>query len=310
MLQGATIRLALPHERSQICGLHCANHLAASVRSEEELRSQIDDLPTDFPALFSDEIFLRSRCWVAVSSSAEIVGSLSYIGNSDDGNSIVELSSFSVKASCRGQGIGTALLSISLPVEYERGVRSVKLLTLGVVMESAIRLYKTFGFEIVAEEFCRTYECKRMVLDLEKYCHSMDKRKEAENESPRFSQPLKAGGLIFVRTLNLERITKFYCDDIGMRIYLQQPDINILQLGNLLVGFHEKDGSSCDTDSLLTFFYEDSMIVDQLYEKLKSIAITSPKENEKYKIYNFFAKDPEGRTIEFQTFLHDLPMLL
>ena len=40
-----------------IKGVHCVNHLAASVRNEKELFAQINDLKDDFPALFSDDLF-------------------------------------------------------------------------------------------------------------------------------------------------------------------------------------------------------------------------------------------------------------
>jgi len=44
-----------------------------------------------------------------------------------------------------------------------------------------------------------------------------------------------------------------------------------------------------------------------MYAKFKDVATTEPRENTKYRIYNFFGRDPEGRAIEFQCFLHPLP---
>jgi len=41
--------------------------------------------------------------------------------------------------------------------------------------------------------------------------------------------------------------------------------------------------------------------------QLKDIATTEPKENTKYRIYNSFGVDPEGRKVEFQHFLHRVP---
>jgi hypothetical protein len=46
-----------------------------------------------------------------------------------------------------------------------------------------------------------------------------------------------------------------------------------------------------------------------MYRKLADRAEHAPRENPQYRIYNFFARDPEGRLIEFQTFLHELPPL-
>ena len=38
---------------------------------------------------------------------------------------------------------------------------------------------------------------------------------------------------------------------------------------------------------------------------LASVADDDPRYNESYEIYQFFATDPEGRTVEVQTFEHD-----
>ena len=43
-----------------------------------------------------------------------------------------------------------------------------------------------------------------------------------------------------------------------------------------------------------------------LYDQLKQISTSEPAVNERYQIYNFFTKDPEGRTLEFQAFLHPI----
>ena len=94
-------------------------------------------------------------------------------------------------------------------------------------------------------------------------------------------------------------------DRVGMTVWLEQPDICILQHGNFLVGFH--DQAEADLSGVLTFFYDTREEVDAMYAKLADIATTDLKENTKYQIYNFYAKDPEGRTTEFQAFLHDLP---
>jgi len=57
-------------------------------------------------------------------------------------------------------------------------------------------------------------------------------------------------------------------------------------------------------DGLITFFFKSKADVDTAYEELKDIAVSPPKENKKYAIYHFYAKDPEGRSIEFQYFMH------
>jgi hypothetical protein len=39
-----------------------------------------------------------------------------------------------------------------------------------------------------------------------------------------------------------------------------------------------------------------------MYEKFLDEALDAPRDNPRYPIYNFFARDPEGRLIEFQVF--------
>jgi nitroreductase len=112
------------------------------------------------------------------------------------------------------------------------------------------------------------------------------------------------GGIVFHRTKDLKRIQAFYQDRIGMTVWLDQSDCVILKHNNLLLGFCERDG--CDAQGIVTIFYEQPSDVDVKFNELQDIATDSPKENETYRIYHFFAKDPEGRMLEFQAFLHPL----
>ncbi len=114
-------------------------------------------------------------------------------------------------------------------------------------------------------------------------------------------------GIVFLRTSELDRIKQFYLERVGMSVRLEQPDICILRHDNLLVGFHAQP--QADLSALLTFFKDDRRYVDRMYEKLKDIAIGPPQESPRYRIYHFYAQDPEGRRIEFQTFLHPIPSL-
>ncbi len=112
-------------------------------------------------------------------------------------------------------------------------------------------------------------------------------------------------GIVFLRTSDLERIVHFYTTRVGMRLWIEQPLIRILRHENLLVGF--KQDEEADTDALLTFFYASRPDVDHMYELLRELATGAPELNEHYRIYNFYARDPENRQIEFQCFLHELP---
>jgi len=114
-------------------------------------------------------------------------------------------------------------------------------------------------------------------------------------------------GIVFLRTAKLGEIRAFYTEEIGMTVWLEQPGIAILRHGNLLIGFHHQP--QADLDGLITFFYETRGEVDQMYARLHDIAAGEPKENPQYQIYHFFAADPEGRKIEFQQFLHPVPLV-
>jgi len=114
-----------------------------------------------------------------------------------------------------------------------------------------------------------------------------------------------AGGIVFLRTAQFDAVKSFYLDWVGMTVWLEQPDITILRHGNLLVGFHRQP--TADIDALLTFFYDSRDEVDAMYAKLSDVATTELKENTKYRIYNFFGVDPEGRKVEFQHFLYPIP---
>ena len=109
-------------------------------------------------------------------------------------------------------------------------------------------------------------------------------------------------GIIFLKCLDLEAVKDFYMGTVGMETWLEQPGISILRHGNMLLGFHS--AGSVDKGCLITFFYEARDEVDAMHERLKGSAVSPPKVNDKYRIYNFFARDPEGRDIEFQAFLH------
>ncbi|MHA2069337.1 MAG: VOC family protein [Candidatus Thorarchaeota archaeon] len=111
-------------------------------------------------------------------------------------------------------------------------------------------------------------------------------------------------GIIFFRTKNLDETIQFYAERLGMIVWLEQKGCTILNHGNLLLGFCQKD--VFETEGVITFFYETGNDVDKMYSELQDIATTTPVENDAYQIYQFYAKDPEGRTLEFQSFLHEL----
>ena len=110
-------------------------------------------------------------------------------------------------------------------------------------------------------------------------------------------------GIVFQRTERLEAVVEFYTERIGAEVWLEQPDCTILRAGGFRLGFCEREGA--ETEGILTFVVGSRAAVDDLYDRLASVADDDPRYNETYEIHQFFATDPEGRTVEVQSFEHD-----
>ena len=57
---------------------------------------------------------------------------------------------------------------------------------------------------------------------------------------------MKLAGIIFFRTTMLRDIVDFYVNEAGMHIWLEQAECVILNHGNLLLGFCERDDSETE----------------------------------------------------------------
>jgi hypothetical protein len=116
--------------------------------------------------------------------------------------------------------------------------------------------------------------------------------------------PEKGSGIIFFTTENLDKMKDFYISEVGCELWLDQGRCLMFRYGNLILGFCE--GEEADLCGMITFFYPEKKDVDLMYAKFKDQAQAPPKDNPKYNIYHFFTKDPEGRAVEFQCFLHPI----
>jgi hypothetical protein len=120
------------------------------------------------------------------------------------------------------------------------------------------------------------------------------------------NEPMKierqtTGGILFFRTQQQENLHEFYLDRVGCTLWLDQGGCRIYQHGNMLFGFCQRD--TIDTQGMITFYYGSAKEVDEMYKKFQDVAEAPPKQNDDYGIYHFFARDPEGRAVEFQYFL-------
>ncbi|MFC4544708.1 VOC family protein [Halosolutus amylolyticus] len=106
-------------------------------------------------------------------------------------------------------------------------------------------------------------------------------------------------GIVFFRTERHDDVVGFY-RDLGATVWREQPDCTILEAGTFRFGFCDRE--IADTEGIVTFVFDDRAGVDDAYGRLADRADDEPRFNETYDIYQFFATDPEGRTVEFQTF--------
>jgi catechol 2,3-dioxygenase-like lactoylglutathione lyase family enzyme len=108
-------------------------------------------------------------------------------------------------------------------------------------------------------------------------------------------------GIVFLATERLEDIVEFYTSRLGMQVWIEQEDCVILREDNLILGFCQRN--SAETGGIITFWYGSNKEVDEEYAKLEDVAEGPPQLNERYRIYHFFFRDPEGRRLEVQRFL-------
>jgi len=112
-------------------------------------------------------------------------------------------------------------------------------------------------------------------------------------------------GIVFFATENEDRVVEFYREYADAEVWLDQDGCTILSQGAFKFGFCERDRT--EDCGIITFYFGDRAAVDAAHERLGDRARGPPTENEQYDIYQCFAEDPDGRTVEFQTFLHPLP---
>jgi hypothetical protein len=120
------------------------------------------------------------------------------------------------------------------------------------------------------------------------------------------SREVPMTGVVFFNTLELEDLTEFYTQRVGAELWMDQVDCRIFRHGQFLFGFCQREES--ETCGILTFVYPDREGVDRMFERFRDEALDAPRDNPRYPIYNFFARDPEGRLIEFQMFTGEVDL--
>ena len=107
------------------------------------------------------------------------------------------------------------------------------------------------------------------------------------------------GGIVFFRTERLEGTVAFY-RGVGCDTWREQPDCTILDFRGFRFGFCDR--APAETEGILTLVVPDRAGVDRLADRFGRSLVEAPRYNDTYGIYQAFAEDPEGRTVEVQCF--------
>ena len=111
----------------------------------------------------------------------------------------------------------------------------------------------------------------------------------------------------FLYSADLERSHRFYAEVLGIEMVLDQGVCRIYRVtGTSYVGLcSHRDPEPAGI--IVTLVSDD---VDGWYERLVAAGVETdgpPRHNERFDIYQFFATDPDGHTIEFQRFGPEWP---
>jgi catechol 2,3-dioxygenase-like lactoylglutathione lyase family enzyme len=111
--------------------------------------------------------------------------------------------------------------------------------------------------------------------------------------------------ITFLPTTCMQQVERFYQGVLKLEKILEQEDCVIFKSAeSAYIGFCRRQATQ-DPDRILLTLVTDH--VDAFYQQLADQGIEcegKPVLNEKYKIYHFFVKDPNGYRVEIQKFLN------
>lgn len=114
-----------------------------------------------------------------------------------------------------------------------------------------------------------------------------------------------ASQITFCYTDNLPVTDQFYVEIMGFPLVIDQGSCHIYSVTpHSFIGFCQRNAVGINHDNLILTLVTDD--VDGWYERLKAHGATvvePPTTSERYRIYHFFARDPNGYRLEIQRFL-------
>lgn len=108
----------------------------------------------------------------------------------------------------------------------------------------------------------------------------------------------------FYKVADLTKAQDFYQEFLGWTLDKDQGLCHIYDVNGLgKIGFCTHHPSQKNNHTCITFVYDSIKEVDAMYELLKDVVeCEQPHHNAQFYIYQFFAKDPNNLTLEFQVF--------
>lgn len=114
------------------------------------------------------------------------------------------------------------------------------------------------------------------------------------------------GQIVFLPVADLARSAVFYEQLLLLPLALEQPEIKIYRVrAGAFLGLCQSGGPLAADDRLILTLVSEQ--VDAWHERLAAQGVPTegpPRENARYRIYHFFARDPDGYRVEIQRFLH------
>lgn len=121
--------------------------------------------------------------------------------------------------------------------------------------------------------------------------------------------PAFGAQIVFVPVADLAASAAFYETVLLLPLVVDQGGIRIYRAaGGAFLGLCQSDGPLAADDRLILTFVADD--VDGWHSRLAAQGAPTdgpPRENARYQIYHFFARDPDGYRVEIQRFLHPFP---
>jgi len=110
--------------------------------------------------------------------------------------------------------------------------------------------------------------------------------------------------ITFLPTTDLNATSKFYEDNFGLILNLDQGDCRIYKTSSTAyLGFCEREFELTKGKIILTLIVEDVEEQHKVLSRNSNLVLSDVVHNKKYNIIHFFVTDPNGYLVEIQKFL-------